>query len=153
MSILEYWKSHPEYWIALGPKKAEADEAITTRFWGVCPDTLDFVDNVIYKDQFMRHFSRVERTGVVESDVLLARKQVATVVKANLHTLFGLDEQCLYFCLMPLKHIGDFETVFSVIHSWLPVGKSLTEFSVLSRFYNDTYKKAYTEEFVCSNIC
>ncbi len=150
-TILEFWKSHPEYWISLGAKQAEADELITRLYFTQKIEELPFLETVIYCDQFMRHFSRVTGTGVDERMVTSARYLAVTLVKSHMEELFTLPEDELMFALMPLKHMRMWEIVFQVLHAWLPPRKSFTDYPLLNRFYNDSYKKAYGDSPVSLN--
>jgi tRNA(Ile)-lysidine synthetase-like protein len=148
MSILEYWRSRPEYWIALGPNQAKADEEITRLFWNKTPifKEDDWISFVIYNDQFVRHFSRVPHTGVDEERVSWGRQLAYEVIRDHVSELYNLDEVAFYFCMMALKHVEDYQRMFGIIKDWIPKGKSLTDFPILSRFFNDSYKKAYSDE-------
>lgn len=142
MSILSYWKSHPQYWIA-GARAPQADAEIVAAWWGYDLTHSNFLDQVIYYDQFLRHFSRVPSTGVSEDDVREGRRKAALLTYENKAALASLTDVELVFALMPLKHTSDFQTIFAAVDCWLPHGKSLNDYPQLSRFYNDTYKKAY----------
>jgi tRNA(Ile)-lysidine synthetase-like protein len=155
-TILEFWKSHPEWWIAIGEKQALADVAITRAFWPPPSDLAarDFLSQAIFHDQFMRHFSRIPETGVTEDAVQSSRKEAVSLVLEHIRCLIDLPEVELYFALMPLKHVHMYNVVFEQIHRWLDkrAGSTLNSYPVLMRFYNDTYKKAYTQSVVCDQI-
>lgn len=104
---------------------------------------MPFLDAVIYCDQFMRHFSRVPETGVDERMVLSARRLAVALVQSHFEELRDLPADELMFALMPFKHLGMWESLFSALHTWLPCGETFTAYPVLNRFYNDSYKKAY----------
>jgi hypothetical protein len=143
LSILEFWKSHPEYWIAVGEHQATADVTIATLYFPQFVDELPWLDAVIYCDQFMRHFSRVAATEITEADVAAARRHAVTLVNARWDELLTLPEDELMFALMAWKHAGLYDPIFAILHSWLPEGRSFTEFPVLHRFYKDTYPKMF----------
>jgi tRNA(Ile)-lysidine synthase TilS/MesJ len=145
-SILEFWKSHPQYWVSIGEKQAEADELISRLYFTQKIEDLPFLDAVIYCDQFMRHFSRVAYTGVDERMVTSARHLAVALVKSNMGNLFTLPEDELMFALMPLKHMMLWESLFCTLHGWLPHGETFTNYPLLNRFYNDSYKKAYGDK-------
>jgi tRNA(Ile)-lysidine synthetase-like protein len=147
MTPLTFWKENPEYWISIQNQQV-ADAEITARFWGHPPPT-EFLDRIIYLDQFMRHFSRVPATGVSEADVEAARTEAAALVRTA--DLTAYDETELYFCLMACKHVGDWPFIFQSITDWLGP-RPLTHFPILSRFFNDTYRKAYTPAAVAAAI-
>ena len=140
MSLLAFWKSHPQYWIA-GPLQKEADALITSLYFKHDLESMNWLEAVIYTDQFMRHFSRVPSTGVSEESVTAAREIAVGLVKSHLLELYKLEEDELYFALMALKHAGEFDLLFEVLHGWLPTGASFTEYPILNRFYKDTYLK------------
>jgi len=156
MSILAFWKSHPEWWIAIGKRQAEADKTITEHFWPPPADLAqqDFLSQIIFHDQFMRHFSRVPSTGVTEDAVQRSRMEAVGLLDEHSSCLADLSETELYFALMPLKHAGMHMRVIRQIHAWLETRKetSLSSYTTLTRFYNDTYTKAYTQDVVQSAI-
>lgn len=139
-SILAFWKRHPQYWIA-GPLQEEADSVITSLYFKQDVERLNWLEGVIYTDQFMRHFSRVPSSGVKEMDVVAAREIAVGLVKSHLLDLSKFEEDELYFALMALKHAGEFDLLFEVLHDWLPAGASFTMYPILNRFYKDTYLK------------
>ncbi len=148
MTILAFWRAHPQYWISIGGIQKEADALITDLYFKQNIEDLDWRDAVIYLDQFMRHFSRVPSTDVTELDVSAARARAVDIVKSHMDELTKLDETELMFMAMPLKHTLEFQTIFEIIHSWLPCGAALTDYPILHRFYCDTYKKAYLRDDV-----
>ncbi len=147
--ILDFWKSHPQYWIS-GKKQAEADEIISTLYFPTEYEKLPFLEAVIYLDQFMRHFSRVPWTKVSEEDVRQARLKAVDLVKTHMDELYALPQDELMFALMPLKHTFEFETIFGILTKWLPTGANFVDYPTLNRFYKDTYKKAY-EKIITSD--
>lgn len=156
MSILTFWKSHPEWWIAIGKRQTEADKAITEQFWPPHENLgqQDFLSQIIFHDQFMRHFSRIPSTGVTEDAVQRSRMEALRLLDEHSSCLADLSETELYFALMPLKHVGKYMDVLRQIHSWLDArtNSSMTLYTTLTKFYNDTYKKAYTYDVVQSAI-
>ncbi len=153
LSILEFWKSHPEHWITVGERQAAADALITALYFPQFVDELPWLDAVIYCDQFMRHFSRCAATGVTETDVSAARRYAAELVVEHTTELQTLREDELMFALMVWKHIGEWDRIFGVLHSWLSEGRSFTEFPVLNRFYKDTYTKMFEAQGVRGISC
>lgn len=141
-TILAFWKSHPEYWIACA-KEAEADALITSLYFPQFVDELPWLEAVIYCDQFMRHFSRCTVTGVTEADVGAARRHASELVEKHTAELLTLPEDELMFALMVWKHVGAWDRIFGALHTWLPEGRAFTEFPVLNRFYKDTYTKMF----------
>ncbi len=148
-AVITFWKAHPQYWLPLTPAaKAEADAAICAAFWRHTWETETLAGQAIYLDQFSRHFQRAGR--MTEEEVVAQRNRAANLVHARQGELAALDEVELVFCLMPFKHLEDYQPIFRVVHKlWLPARASdanLTQFPTLQRFYIDTYKKAYTFE-------
>lgn len=147
--ISDFWRAHPKYWIALGDIQAKADTEIYERFYTTQLKDLAWIDQVIYLDQFMRHFQRASPFKISESKVGLARVRATQLVTSNIELLAGLDEFELVFCLMPFKHVGDFEFIFSAIHERWLIGRRepLRTYPLLWKFYADSYMKYY------SHIC
>lgn len=145
-TISNFWRSHSDYWFPVtAEQKATADAAITAQFKGYDYTKESFVGQVIYLDQFSRHFDRT-------ADLTEQRTQAAAIVKQNAKHLLFLDEFELVFALMPFKHLGEYSYIFQTIHATLYESRSLTDSPLLNRFYNDTYKKAYSYEAVKANI-
>lgn len=145
--ISTYWRAHPKFWIALGDMQAKADAEIYERFYDTRLESLHWIDQVIYLDQFMRHFQRAVPTKVSEAEVGLARVRATQLVTSNIDLLGGLDEFELVFCLMPFKHVGDFDFLFSTIHErWLASRREpLRSYPLLWKFYADSYTKHYSK--------
>jgi tRNA(Ile)-lysidine synthase TilS/MesJ len=143
-SISTYWRAHPKYWIAVGETQAKADAEIYEQFGSVRLDTFRWVDQVIYLDQFMRHFRRASPDTIREEAVILARVRATEIVLSHVSEIAALDEFELVFCLMPFKHVGDFEFIFTAIHQyWLPAHGSVCP-PLLMKFYADSYVKHYS---------
>lgn len=140
--VSHFWRTHPKYWFApAGPVRDEADRIIHELFWNKEPlDDSDWIDHVIYLDQFMRHFSRLS-SSITEDDVIRARESAVKIVKDHIDHLKTLDEFQLVFCLMPFKHLKEFDFIFNVIHT--VCHKKIVDFPLLMRFYADTYSKYY----------
>ena len=156
-TIIDFWRGHRQFWLPTTPAaKAEADAVISTMWWALDWPQETLAGQVIYLDQFSRHFQRAGLT--TEEDVLQARQQAVTLVRERQSELAAADEVELVFCLMPFKHLEDYQPIFWVIHNaWLPAREgealaSLTQFPTLQRFYIDTYKKAYTFEQMRANF-
>lgn len=153
-TIREYWRANPTYWIPVDPgTKAKADLEITSLFLTYEP--VHWIDQVIYFDQFMRHFQRTLPDKISEAEVGLARVRATHIVTSNIANLAELDEFELVFCLMPFKHIGDFEFLFTTIHNrWLPAhgGRTIADYPLLMKFYADSYSKCYTREHVFKSL-
>jgi tRNA(Ile)-lysidine synthetase-like protein len=147
--IIDFWKANPAYWLPLTPEKQkEADETIRALFWDSEWYKETPIGQVIYLDQFSRHFARL---GLyTEEDVAHSRKMAVDTVMSQYDTLVNFDEIELLFALMPFKHLKQYEFIFNYLHTiWLPhKHQPLTDFPDLMRFYIDTYKKAFTLETV-----
>jgi tRNA(Ile)-lysidine synthetase-like protein len=145
--IRDFWFSNPEYWFATGPIQVKADTEIYEKFKNYDYKSNDLLGQVIYLDQFIRHFSRLEQ--ISEETIIESRKQAATTVKLiNLKTV---SENELIWYLMPWKHLQEWHPIFYTIEEWLQDTK-LTDHPLLNRFFMDTYKKAYTQTTVSSKI-
>lgn len=153
----EYWRAHPNYWISIHPStQAEADHDIYTNFYHRDITLDSWIDQVIFLDQFTRHFNRANPQNMTEEEIVLARVRATEIVKDNSLQLLTLSEFELVFCLMPFKHIQDYEFIFQTIHEkWLPsqpIGKqTLHPHTLLTRFYKDTYEKSYDNPFTIYN--
>ena len=92
-------------------------------------------------DQFTRHFSRRPETHETEATVKETRKIAADLVLEQANITHLDEKECMFAC-MPLKHTEKYQECFHLIYKWLNT-RPLFEFPVLSRFFQDTYKKAY----------
>ena len=64
-----------------------------------------------------------------------------------------MDEIEIIFALMPFKHIAKWDFIFDIIYNkWNNNSKSIKEYPILSKFHNDTYKKAYSLDKIANNI-
>jgi tRNA(Ile)-lysidine synthetase-like protein len=148
-TILDFWRANKAFWLPTTEKeKAAADKEITERFLNYDYTQDNVYGQVIYLDQFMRHFDR-------EKDLTEPRKAACRLVKANLYTLTKeTGEVEIVFSLMPFKHLKDYSFIFYFLHSkWIHgQGKSFAQFPILNAFYKDTYKKAFTIEEIKNGI-
>lgn len=146
-NISTFWRAHPKFWIALGETQIKADAEIYERFYDTRLETCHWIDQVIYLDQFMRHFQRAAPTKVSEAEVGLARVRATQLVISNIEFMAVLDEFELVFCLMPFKHVGDFDFIFTTVHErWLVHHEEpLRSYSLLWKFYADSYTKYYSQ--------
>jgi hypothetical protein len=119
-TIQSFWRSNPQYWFPKTPKqKAEADDAIRTQFLDYDYLQENLVGQVIYLDQFTRHFDR-------SANLTPQRLDATRLVESNLAELLNYDDTDLVFCLMPFKHLGNYEFIFTYIHkTWLR-GRAVT---------------------------
>jgi tRNA(Ile)-lysidine synthetase-like protein len=138
--IRDFWLKHPEFWIAFNQTKA--DNIIYTTFHNYDYKKETPLGQIIYLDQFLRHFSRV--TQVDESYISEARKTAAQLSDA-VDTDKTTDLELIWY-LMPYKHLNLWHPLFSRINSWLlNQNKLITDHAQLNRFFMDSYKKAYTD--------
>lgn len=149
-TVRNFWLSNPEYWIALGEKRASIDRLIYDRFRMHDYTKEDDLGKIIYLDQFLRHFSRIDR--IQESEILRSRYEAIQIVNnVKPDDLCKVSHKELIWYLMPWKHIGEWDILFRTLHSWLS-SRSLTDFPALNRFFMDTYEKAYTGAAVASKV-
>jgi tRNA(Ile)-lysidine synthetase-like protein len=136
------WLSHPEYWFATGSQK-EVDRLLYDTFRTYNASGEDTLGQILYLDQLVRHFSRVEPISeeVIEDCRIAASYLVESLGPAFLN---AVSQEELVWYLMPWKHLGQYGPVFQQIQSWLSTRKRpLTEFPLLNRFFMDSYRKAY----------
>jgi tRNA(Ile)-lysidine synthase TilS/MesJ len=148
--IRDFWLSKPEYWIAVGQMQALADKTIYDMFYKYDISNEDNFGKVVYYDQFMRHFSRMEWT-ISENDIIQSRENAAAIVKSMGSELMSVSDAELVWYLMPFKHLHEWHYLFETITSWL-AGRLLVDFHVLNRFFMDSYKKAYTSDTVIPSL-
>jgi tRNA(Ile)-lysidine synthetase-like protein len=157
--IYYFWIENPKYWISI-QNKEQADLEIYSRFqdeYSVNSPSIDttnsFIGYIIYLDQFQRHFTRYLR--IDNDDLVYTSRDKAAKLLDNkpLDFWLELDEQGLYFCLMPYKHLFNYIRCLQICNSWTEYHKTLIrDNKILSKFYNDTYAKAYTIDLIYSNI-
>lgn len=151
--VIDFWKANRSFWLPLTPEKQiAADETIRDLFWTFDSTKETLAGQIIYMDQFSRHFCRL---GLfTEQDVTDYRQIAIKLAMAYLDQLVTMDEIEILFALMPFKHLKQYEFIFKYLHTaWLPrQSKPLTDFPDLMRFYVDTYKKAFTQETVKHGI-
>lgn len=149
-NIIDFWKSRRDCWITPPHKQKEIDQLIYEKFWNYNWTTENLIGQIIYLDQFSRHFARY---GLLpESAVEMNRNTAIDLIMKQLGLLEDFDEIELIFALMPFKHTKSYEFIFHYIHIiWLD-GRPLTDFPGLQRFYIDTYKKAFTLDEVKENL-
>jgi tRNA(Ile)-lysidine synthetase-like protein len=145
--IETFWRSNPDYWIAI-KNKERIDKQIYDKFSNYDWTKETDLGKVIYLDQFTRHFSRID--GTPESYILACRNLACRIVKEMNLSLYSVDD--LVWLLMPFKHVGDYTFIFDKINTLVHFSRQLVEFPLLSRFFNDTYRKAYTYEKISKDI-
>jgi tRNA(Ile)-lysidine synthetase-like protein len=143
-----FWRANPSYWIAIS-NQAKADKEIYEKFheydWRKETD----LGKVIYLDQFMRHFSRIDK-DITEKYMIACRNLACVIAKSLDLSVYSEDD--LVWLLMPFKHMKNYSFIFHSINKVLDSGKKLSDFPLLSKFFNDTYRKAYTYEKICEGI-
>jgi tRNA(Ile)-lysidine synthetase-like protein len=180
LDIYNYWKSHPNYWISIDNKE-KADFEIYSKFYEITSEHVDrhlitgtdtntntntntntdlnnskniksFIGYIILYDQFHRHFNRYLNLG--DYNIVEYRQNAVDVLNQKSNNFFlELDEDDLYFCLMPYKHLGHHLKCINLCIEWTKYkNKIIKECSILSKFFNDTYSKYYTLERIKSNI-
>jgi tRNA(Ile)-lysidine synthetase-like protein len=155
-TIISFWKSHSEFWIPISEiEKLKADKTITELFFDYDYSNDCIFGKIIYLDQFSRHFQRYLQTinsemSISEEIIVHNRKIAKTLMLEHWDLLIhSNDEVELIFGLMPFKHLYEYNKVLDFL-DWNKALKPLT--SKLSKFYNDTYEKAYTYETIKSKI-
>lgn len=150
-TIIDFWKNNRSYWITPPSKHKEVDELISTKFLDYDLDSENIIGQIIYLDQFSRHFCRSNH--ITELDVERQRRYAADIIRHNTHLAKDFDEIEIIFALMPFKHIHHYDFIFDFLHNhWLPADKKIIDYVDLQKFYIDTYKKAFTLETVQDNL-
>lgn len=148
-TIRDFWLSNPQYWIAIGPMQLKADTEIWGRFSEFDISTSDTFGKVVYLDQFLRHFSRVQ-PEVWNGDAIRRGRVEAAATVAELD-LNGVSEAELVWYLMPWKHLEIWDKLFATLFAFIGSAK-LTDYTLLNRFFMDSYVKAYNAERVSSAV-
>ena len=153
-TIIDFWSANPSFWITHSSKQERVDEVIYSKFWNYDWNLENLIGQVIYLDQFSRHFARLNLISeiIVETN----RSKAITLVNNNIHSLLNFNEIEIIFALMPFKHLKKYDFIFEYLHNiWLPAkdeSSNINNFPRLQKFYIDTYKKAFTLETVTKNI-
>ena len=144
--IRDFWLQNPDFWITFPEKQLIVDKLIYDKFYDYDFSKEDDLGNIIYLDQFLRHFSRI--VYVAESTIEVARQTAAKIVESlTEETLMLIPEKELIWYLMPWKHINKWTTIFKTIDKWLQ-GRPIIKHAQLNRFFMDTYRKAFTQDTV-----
>ena len=152
MSIIDFWKNNRNLWIPITERdKAFADKLIYDTYYTYDMHQEPVIGRVIYLDQFYRHFHR--HLGIVDEQVIFEKRNMAVdFIRKNEHLLSEVDEIEFDFALMPFKHLGYYDYVLDAIYNkWS--GGSITNYPILNKFHNDTYKKTYTLDKIRADIC
>lgn len=151
-TIWNFWISNPKYWIPVNAvDKAVADKAIYSTFYNYSSlHDESPIGQIIYYDQFFKHFQRVVPPGTIsDTDIKKHRLKAVEILNLNWSTFkAGANPTLIVWALMPLKHLGEWDQLFSRIHE---CELSLAT-GALSKFYEDSYIKAYTETKVAASI-
>jgi tRNA(Ile)-lysidine synthase TilS/MesJ len=145
-TIQDFWFAHERYWFPVSAReKLEADFEITKLFWNYNVCSQNLIGQIIYYDQFSRHFQRAGllTNGMVEDDWRWQAVILADKVLLDDKT----DERVIVWSLMPYKHVGLLEQALEKAAPFLQDDRPL-----LRRFFEDTYKKYYTEECVARGL-
>ena len=102
-TIIDFWKKNRSFWITHLSKQKEVDELITKKFFDYKWGSDNIIGQVIYLDQFSRHFCRSGR--ITELEVERQRLYAADTIRHNLNLIKDFDEIEIIFALMPFKHI------------------------------------------------
>ena len=148
--IKSFWKEHRNYWITPPSKHAEVDEIISSMFLDFNYMTQNLIGQIIYLDQFSRHFQRGGH--ITDYTVDINRDTAIKLIHSRYDELKAMDEFEIIFALMPFKHMKRYEFIFEYLHrTWLQ-GRKMSDLPDLQKFYMDTYKKAFTLETVCRDM-
>lgn len=151
-TIWNFWISNPKFWIPItAADKAVADKTIFTVFYNYSSLHEESpIGQIIYYDQFFKHFQRVVPEGTIsDTDIKKYRLKAVELLESSWTTIKeSSDPIAIVFALMPLKHLAQWDRLFELIHT---CDLSLTK-GPLAKFYQDSYMKAYTEERIASSI-
>ena len=155
-TIIDFWKENRAYWITPPSKHKEVDALIYERFWVINLSAENLIGQIIYYDQFSRHFQRGGH--MTEEEVVECRHEAMELIESRFDELAAMDETEIIFALMPFKHLEHYAFIFEYLHGvWLR-GRRIIDLPALQKFYMDTYKKAFTLEtvrrdMVCEHPC
>ncbi len=149
-TIWKFWASNPKFWIPVtAEEKAAADKVIFETFYNYgALNEENAVGQIIYYDQFFRHFQRVLPDGSIsEDDIKKYRLKAEEILSSSWSTIKkSTDPDLIVWALMPMKHAGEWDLLFDCLHEY---GHST---GLWTRFYQDSYRKAYTEEAISKKI-
>ncbi len=149
-TIWKFWISNPKFWIPVtAEEKAAADKAIFATFYNYSSlHGEEAIGQIIYYDQFFRHFQRILPEGTInEADIMKYRLKAEQILNSSWTSIKeSTDPDLIVWALMPLKHLEKWDHLFNCLHEY---GHST---GLWAKFYQDSYKKAYNEEKIASNI-
>jgi tRNA(Ile)-lysidine synthetase-like protein len=144
--IETFWRHNPQYWITPPDKHAVVDKFITENYLAYDYTQENLVGQVIYLDQFSRHFAR--HGAIDETKVLANRRLALEKIYQDTSLLEAFDEFRIVWCMMVFKHLKHYNAIFTFLHDiWLK-DRPIRNFPILQTFYHDTYKKAYDDNTV-----
>ena len=144
-TIQDFWFANERFWLPVtAGEKLEADFEITKLFWNYNVCSQDLVGQIIYYDQFSRHF---QRAGLLTDAQVAEYREQAVVYADEAHLDDEVDERVIVWSLMPYKHVGLLDQALDRADPLLREDRPL-----LRRFYEDTYKKYYTQERVAQGL-
>jgi tRNA(Ile)-lysidine synthetase-like protein len=144
-TIQDFWFANERFWFPVSAgEKLEADFEIAKQFWNyyVCGEEL--IGQIIYYDQFSRHF---QRAGLLTEEDVSTWREKAVVLADEADLDEETDERVIVWSLMPYKHVGLLDQALERAAPYLRDGRPL-----LRRFFEDTYKKYYTQERVAQGL-
>jgi tRNA(Ile)-lysidine synthetase-like protein len=169
-----YWEEKKEYWISI-KNKEKADKEIYSLFWRdevflkSIPEIKskeEIIGKIIYLDQFYRHFYRFLK--IEKEDEIFFKRNEALEILNSKDIIFWkeLKDWELIFCLIVYKHLNKYSNCINSCFEWCKnKGIKIKENSQISKFFNDTYSKAYSLENIqpklqvekkfkyCQSIC
>jgi tRNA(Ile)-lysidine synthetase-like protein len=154
--IQTFWRNNKQFWISI-KNQTEADKIITEMFYDYDYKKENAIGQIIYLDQFSRHFQRFKHLDKDISNQRLKACLISSIIKEN---LYEEDEMNVYFALMPYKHLEFYDLLFIFLEEYIQKQKvikgnvelTIIDFPILHKFFMDTYKKAYSFEKIYSDI-
>ena len=121
-TIIDFWKKNRSFWITHLSKQKEVDKLISDLFFSYKWQSENIIGQIIYLDQFSRHFCRSGHIN--ESEVERMRHYAADILRHNLDLIKDFDEIEIIFALMPFKHIQHYDFIFEYLHNFINFFKS-----------------------------
>jgi tRNA(Ile)-lysidine synthetase-like protein len=144
-TIQDFWFAHERFWFPVtAGEKAEADFEIAKHFWNYYVSGEELLGQIIYYDQFSRHF---QRAGLLTEEQVAEWREKAVILADEAHLDDEADERVIVWSLMPYKHVGLLDQALDRAAPYLQDDRPL-----LRRFFEDTYKKYYTQERVAQGL-
>ncbi len=144
-TIQDFWFANERFWFPVtAGEKAEADFEIAKQFWNYYVSGEELLGQIIYYDQFSRHF---QRAGLLTEEQVAEYREKAVVLADEAHLDDEEDERVIVWSLMPYKHVGLLDQALERAAPYLREDRPL-----LRRFFEDTYKKYYTQERVAQGL-